>query len=58
MVKLPPQSKEEIEKIKQQFEADFLFLKKEDAKQRQRIREYIDGDEYEYDDEYLDEGWV
>ncbi len=64
MVKLPPQSKEEIERIKKQFEEEVLYLKKEDIKQQRQIRQYLDGDEYELsedeliDEDFMDEGYI
>ncbi len=64
MVRLPPQSKEEIDRIRKQFEEEVLYLKKEDIKQQRQIRQYLDGDEYELsedeliDEEFMDEGYI
>ncbi len=64
MVRLPPQSKEEIDRIRKQSEEEFLYLKKEDVKQQRQIRQYLDGDEYELsedeliDEDFMDEGYI
>lgn len=55
-MKIPNQSEEEINKIRQKAERDFYYYKKRDEIQRVKIRYIIDGDDYEEDEnKYLEE---
>jgi hypothetical protein len=59
MVKLPPQSEEEINKIRRSSEAEFCFLKKHDVIQKRKILRNLNGDDYEEsEDQFMDEGWI
>lgn len=53
MVKIPPQSEEEVDVLRSQSHYDnWLFSKSEDFKQEQQIKEYLYGD---YQDEELED---
>jgi hypothetical protein len=62
MVKLPRQSKREIDKIRKEFDNDFWFIgKDEDLKQKRNIQRYLNGDDYEdelTDEELIENGFI
>ena len=61
MIKIPPQTKEEINKIRKQAEKELHFLKKHDKYQADKIKAGLYGDDYEsdyFEENIIEEGFI